>query len=221
MKQTEYRKIWLMLAGTIASIILFSAFVSTNPTLLRKLAGNFSSDSFIHDYSMKRIIKVYDRDSQKVIDLIAKNYNSKNSYFYVDTILLSIFADNRSLELLNNQIEKISNIEETIYTDSNVSLLVEAMGISMMTNKVTYLEKLLEELNKTNSKNNLSSPINYMVARSLFFITGEMYEYKSTNKDKTTVRITDDMLSVRDVLVKSAGRKRTDEEMTLLLRKLE
>ena len=72
-------------------------------------------------------------------------------------------------------------------------------------------------MNEKKSTSNLSSAINYIVARSLFYITGEMYEYKSRNDKKARIRITDDILSVRDVLVNSQGRKRTVEEMTLLL----
>ncbi len=210
------RKIYIFLAGTVGCIILFFLLIHLNPKSMYVLASNASTDSFFYKYAMKRIVVIYDNSPDTVLDIILKNYDVNDSHFYIDTVLLSIFADNVSIDALRKKIDIIGDVEDGIYVDSNVSLLIESIGISMISNKEVFLVDILSRLNENNN-DRLGGALNYIVARTLFFLTGKTYEYRSRNNSNATVRLTSDIIEIRDTLVNSQGRQRSIQEMTLLL----
>ncbi|MEA3470079.1 MAG: hypothetical protein U9R57_17890 [Thermodesulfobacteriota bacterium] len=187
------RKTYIYLAGTVGCVILFFLLIHLNPKSLYVLAGNASTDSFFYKYAMKRIVVIYDKDPDTVLDIVLKKYNVNDPHFYIDTVLLSIFADNVSIDALRKKIDIIGDIEDDIYVDSNVSLLIESIGISMISDKEVFLVDMLSRLNGNNN-NRLGGVINYIVARTLFFLTGKTYEYRSGNNSNATVRLTDDII---------------------------
>jgi hypothetical protein len=206
--------IYLVLSVLAGLAIL--CFLITNSSLKVQyaLAGNVSTDSFLYQYAMERIIRIYSEEPEKVTNLILKEYNLNDPYFYVDTVLLSIFADPPSTNALRTKIDNLTDFQDKIYSDSGYSLLIESIGIAMMKDREPFLVDLLSKLNNSTR---IASAINYTVARSLFFLTGKTYKYTNRKNSKSTVRLTDHILKTRDVLVNSMDRKRTVDEMILLL----
>ena len=95
-----------LLLGIAESILFISAFIYFSPSSLHKLAGNVANDSSLYKYSMTRIIQIYEKDPDLVSSVVLKDYDKNNRYFYVNTVLLSIFADEKSLIKIDKEISK-------------------------------------------------------------------------------------------------------------------
>ena len=203
MEMTKNVKIILVLSAI--TILVFLGVKKTtydNEDFLISMAEGFDVPSKPYYFLIERIYKI--AASRDIATEITQNLQSgrKEHLHNLYLRILGVIGKPPSPDILLEQYARYENDPAGV---ARLRHLIETMGLSGDTEYIAFLKSLLD---RTDQKN---SDTRYLIARSLYLITGEKYR---ANEEE--LHISPELAEARKVIVASQNRKRTFREMVVL-----
>ncbi len=197
----------LVVIGLLISIIAISYISSNKLSILINLGEISDKPSFIYSTACKLLYRISDDEIKNFIIGRFKNdsdFKLINSYIKIAGVI-GIKDASADMIKLYVKIQDDSKYKNTIY------YLVSSMGLNGDRSFEPILKTLLEKYNS----HNLQIP-QYIIARSLYLLTGDSYLFHSENGATDTVYVTSKLRSMREIIKDSSNRSRTYEEKMAL-----
>lgn len=156
----------------------------------------------------ERIYRLSNRENvtKKILQYLEEDQNKHLHDLYIKT--LGVVGEQDVFMHLLRSYSKYQGKKEY---STNVWHIINAMGMIGNPGFTPLLKRLLE-----NYSQHRVQVSRYLLARSLYLITGNQYKYINSEGRETKITLTDELINARKVIVDSENRKRTFEEMLTL-----
>ena len=208
MKTIKKKRYILGILALVLFLLGLKIAVLDNPNVLFAIAEGLDQPSKRYYAVQERIYSIAERKniSKEILQHLEDDKNKHLHNLYIKT--LGVIGEYYSATYLIKAYARYQDDEKHALT---VWYIISCMGMLGNNDAVPLLETLLKNYDKHKMQ-----VTRYSLARSLYLITGEQYNYVNDSGEKTKLCLTNELKSVRKVIVNSKGRKRTCEEMITL-----
>jgi hypothetical protein len=204
------KKILVLLALIIVTVLGLKIAIYDNINFLFATAAGLNRPSVLYSLIQNRIYKLV-AEKGKGASIYNSFKSGKNNHLEQDYIkVLGIIGGYLSIDDLTEVYYKQKDNEKSIILTWYV---ISSMGMTGDVGYVPLLESLLS--NYDDKKMQVSR---YLIARSLYMITGKRINYINSTGEKVELAITDELKSIRKLIQHSKGKKRSYKEMLALER---
>lgn len=191
-------------------IFILVFFSMNNLKVLSIIAESSDRPSCTFYWAIERIYKL-EADKRNIGASILDKFIADEDQF-LDSVyirLLGVIGVEEASKVLQKFFIEKQNDK---YYQSQFYHIIDSLGLIGNEDSVPFLEKLLNDYNKHNYK----LLTQYSIAKSLFIITGRSYRYFNREGEYSQIAVTEELQSVRHIILQSRTRHRTFEEMIQL-----
>lgn len=197
-------------AFAITGIFIFSiiCFLSNNTNFLLMVYSGLDKPSKAYNIVTEKIYKqLTNRDKgQEIINRIVEGRKPHlNSFLYYS---LGIIGEKKATQFL---IDSCSKYENKIDDYSIMHSIISSMGLIGDQRFLPIIKHYLDNYDKYEVL-----PTRYLMAQTIYLISGENYHYVDKFGEKSGITITSELRNARHVILETVNRRRSIDEMIIL-----
>jgi hypothetical protein len=203
------RNIFVLLACLlIFTGVIFHFFVLENEKALFLIAEGLDKPSNLYNIVIK---KIYSFSENKNLREKIRTYLEQDKNVHLHNLYIQVLGISGASSSAGVFIKVYSRCQHDMNHRSTVNRIIDAMGLIANDDLVPFLENLLRDYDKLGVQ-----ATKYSIVKSLYLITGKKYSYIDYSGRNTELKMTEELIEARNVILNSKGRKRTLQEMLLL-----
>jgi hypothetical protein len=201
---TELAEKRIILIGIAIGLIISVYSFINNLNILFEIAERSQKPSKIHFYCMERIFNICAEQEcgPKLLQSLIKDENEHLHELYIKTV--GVVGERSASRHLMNVFLKNQAIPDKVRSAYNSILSIGTIGNEEI---VPELEEILSDNKNTFELNN------YLIARSLFLLTGRKYDYVNADGKQVRFISNPEISHIREIILNSKNRRRTIDEM--------